>query len=66
MLSALKSDRNTFVTVAEMNDNVTKSARNIERVTLTDAKGINALAISRAHKMIVTEAAVKKIEEALA
>lgn len=66
MLSALKSERNTFVTVAEMNDNITKSARNIERVTLTDAKGINVLAISRAHKMIVTEAAVKKIEEALA
>lgn len=66
MLLALKSERKTYVAISEMDDNVFKSARNIQRVTLTDAKGINVLAIARAHKMIVTEAAVKKIEEALA
>lgn len=66
MLQAFKSDRYTCVAIDEMNDNVAKSANNLQRVMLSDARGINVLAISKAHKMIITEAAVKKIEEALA
>ncbi len=65
VLKALKLDgKSTLVTTAALDQNVYKSARNIDRVTVSPVADLNALAILVPKKMLVTKAALDAIAAA--
>ena len=59
------SNDTTIVVVDELNDNMILATRNLSNVILLQANEINVLDVVSANKMVITEAAVKKIEEVL-
>lgn len=65
ILANLKAEGKTLIVVEELNDNVILGTRNLSNVVLLEASEINTLDIVAADKMIITEAAVKAIEEVL-
>ena len=65
ILKALKlTGKSTLVTTAALDQNVYKSARNIDRVTVSPVAELNALAILAPRKMLVTKAALDAIKAA--
>ena len=54
--------KSTLVTTAELDRNVFKSARNIDRVTVSPVAELNALAILTPKKILVTKAALDVIK----
>lgn len=65
MLSALKAKK-ALVVVAESNENVYKSLRNIQGVSVIPVNNINVYDILKYDNFIVTKDAVSKIEEVYA
>ncbi len=65
LLSALNVDRKALF-VGDADVNVAKSARNISGVKFVAAEGINVLDVIAHDKLIITKAAVAKVEEVLA
>ena len=65
VLKNVKADKALIVT-AERNENVYKSARNIENVKATFVNEMNVYEILKYDVMVVDKAAVKKIEEVYA
>jgi large subunit ribosomal protein L4 len=64
ILKALKLvGESTLVTTAALDQNVYKSARNIDRVTVSPVEGLNALAVLMPRKMLVTKAALDAIKQ---
>jgi large subunit ribosomal protein L4 len=53
----------TLVTTAALDQNVYKSARNIDKVTVSPVSDLNALAVLAPRKMLVTKAALDAITE---
>ena len=53
----------TLVATAELDANVYKSARNIDRVTISHVAELNALAILTPRKLLVTKAALDAIKQ---
>ena len=66
ILTTLNATGKTLIVVEELNDNVILGTRNLANVVLLEASEINTLDIVAADNMIITEAAVKAIEEVLA
>ena len=64
-LSNLKVDKKILLVVDELNDNVILATRNIKEIVLLEANEINTYDIIAADNMIITEKAVKAIEEVL-
>lgn len=50
----------------EGNDNIFLSSRNVPTVSMMNSRGINVYDLLNANRVVMTEAAVKEIEEALA
>ncbi|MDD3224031.1 MAG: 50S ribosomal protein L4 [Clostridium sp.] len=65
MLSALKAKK-ALVVVAESNENIYKSLRNIEGVSVIPVNNINVYDILKYDNFIITKDAVSKIEEVYA
>ena len=65
VLENLKVTKNILIVVDELTENVILATRNLENVILLQADEINTLDIISADNMIVTEKAVKLIEEVL-
>lgn len=65
VLENLKVTKNILIVVDELTENVILATRNLENVILLQADEINTLDIVSADNMIVTENAVKLIEEVL-
>lgn len=65
ILSTLKANKNVLVVVDELNDNLILATRNLNNVVLIEASEINTYDVVAADNMIVTEKAVKAIEEVL-
>ncbi|MDD2435352.1 MAG: 50S ribosomal protein L4 [Bacilli bacterium] len=65
VMKNLKVDRNILIVVDEFDDNIILATRNIPEIMLLDVNEINTYDIVSANHMIVTEKAVKKIEEVL-
>jgi large subunit ribosomal protein L4 len=65
MLNAF-SAKKTLIITAEVNENVYKSARNIEGVAVAPVNNINVYDLLKYEKLIVTKEAVSKIEEVYA
>lgn len=67
MAAILKSlglaEVSTLVTTADHDANVYKSARNINKVTVSPVSGLNALSILAPRRMLVTKAALDSIKE---
>jgi len=64
ILKALKlSGTSTLVATAGLDQNVYRSARNIDQVTVSPVGELNALAILQPRKMLVTKAALDAIKE---
>ena len=55
-----------MIVTADLDENVALSARNIPGVTVVTAEGINVLDVLNHDKLIMTKAAVEKVEEVLA
>lgn len=66
VLENLNVKGKTLLVMDEIDENVRLSARNIPGVMVLDSHGINVYDILNSNNMIVTEAAVKVIEEGLA
>lgn len=66
VLASLEAPRKTLIVVDEISENVARSANNIPGVKLLDAKRVNVYDILNSDKLIMTEAAIKSVEEVLA
>lgn len=66
VLKNLSVDSKALVVTADLDENVALSARNIPGVTVVAANGINVLDVLNHDKLIMTKAAVEKVEEVLA
>lgn len=66
VLADLKLAKKTLIVVDELNENIVLATRNIKNIILLSANEINVLDIISADNMVVTESAVKMIEEVLA
>lgn len=65
-LNNLKVEGKTLIMLPEKNENVQKSARNIEGVKTTLVNTVNVYDLLKYNKLVVTLDAVKKIEEVYA
>lgn len=65
VLKDLSIEKKALFVTAELDENVAKSARNIPGVSVVSATGINVLDLLGHDKIVVTKAAVEKIEEVL-
>jgi len=66
VLKGLSVDNKALVVTAGLDENVALSARNIPGITVVTAEGINVLDVLNHDKLIMTKAAVEKVEEVLA
>ncbi|NHM33375.1 50S ribosomal protein L4 [Neobacillus terrae] len=66
VLAGLSVDRKALVVTADLDENVALSARNIPGITVVTANSINVLDVVNHDKLIITKAAVEKVEEVLA
>lgn len=66
VLENLEANRKTLIVMDEVNENVALSARNIPGVKVIDSKGLNVYDILDSTKLVITEEAVKAVEEVLA
>lgn len=64
-LNNLKVNKKVLLVVDELNDNVILATRNLNNVVLLEASEINTYDVIAADNMIITEKAVKAIEEVL-
>ena len=65
ILNNLKVSKNVLIVVDELDDNMVLATRNLSNVILLEASEINVLDIISSDYMIVTEKAIKMIEEVL-
>ena len=67
ILTTLKvNDVKTLLVVKELDENIILSSRNLDNVTLLEAEEINVLDLVANEKVVITEEALKAIEEVLA
>ncbi|AOM84558.1 50S ribosomal protein L4 [Salisediminibacterium beveridgei] len=66
VLEALSAEKKVLVVTASYEDNVALSARNLPNVKFVTAEGVNVLDLVNAENLIMTQDAVKQVEEVLA
>ena len=66
ILENLEANRKTLIVMDELNDNVTLSARNIPDVKVITSQGLNVYDILDCTKLVMTEDAIKAVEEVMA
>ena len=66
VLKGLSVEKKALIVTADLNEAVELSARNIPGVTVITADGVNVLDVLHHDKLIMTKAAVEKVEEVLA
>ena len=65
ILNNLKANKKVLIVVDELNDNLILSSRNLNNVLLLSVDEINTFDVVYADTMIITEKAVKQLEEVL-
>ncbi|PDG84385.1 50S ribosomal protein L4 [Listeria monocytogenes] len=65
-LKNISVDTKALIVVAGESENVELSARNLQGITVIPAKSISVLEVAKHDKLIITKAAVEKVEEVLA
>ena len=66
VLGGLSIEKKALIVTADLDENVALSARNIPGVTVVTVTGITVLDVLNHDKLIMTKAAVEKVEEVLA
>jgi len=66
ILNALSVKNKALIVTGDYNEAVALSARNIPGVTVVTASGVNVLDVLNHDKLVITKAAVEKVEEVLA
>lgn len=66
VLEALSADKKVLVVTASYEDNVALSARNLPNVKFVTAEGVNVFDLVNCENLIITQDAVKQVEEVLA
>ncbi|MBM7663362.1 large subunit ribosomal protein L4 [Bacillus mesophilus] len=66
VLKGLNVDSKTLIVTGDANEAVELAARNIPGVTVVAADGVNVLDVLNHDKLLMTKAAVEKVEEVLA
>lgn len=66
VLENLEANRKTLIVMNNVSDNVNLAARNIQGVKIIDSKGLNVYDILDCTKLVITEEAIKAVEEVLA
>ncbi|MFN2748172.1 MULTISPECIES: 50S ribosomal protein L4 [unclassified Bacillus (in: firmicutes)] len=66
VLTGLSVEKKALIVTADVNETVALSARNLPGVTVVEANGINVLDVVGHEKLVMTKAAVEKVEEVLA
>ena len=66
VLENLEANRKTLIVMDEVDENVALSARNIPGVKVINSKGLNVYDIVDSTKLVMTEGAIKAVEEVLA
>ena len=66
ILSNLNLAKKTLIVVDELTENLILATRNLRNIVLLSANEINVLDVVASDNMVITESAVKKIEEVLA
>lgn len=66
VLTGLSVAKKALIVTADLEENVALSARNIPGVTVVTANSVNVLDVVSHDKLIMTKAAVEKVEEVLA
>lgn len=66
VLDALKVDKKALIVTADVDENVMRSARNIQGMTPVAASNINVYDLLNHNKLIITKDAIAKVEEVLA
>ena len=65
VLSNLSIDKKALFVTADLDETVALAARNIPGITVVSATGINVLDLIGHNKLVMTKAAVEKVEEVL-
>ena len=65
VIDSLTQDKNILIVVEELNDNMILATRNLNNIILLTAEEINTYDVVAADVMIITENAVKNLEEVL-
>lgn len=65
VLKALSIEKKALIVTADLDETVALSARNIPGISVVTASGINVLDIVAHEKLVITKAAVEKVEELL-
>lgn len=65
VLENLDAPKKTLIVMDEINENVARSANNIPGVKLLEARNVNVYDVLNSDKLIMTEAAIKSVEEVL-
>ena len=65
VLSNLEAPAKTLIVMDEIDEIVARSANNIPGVKLLDARRVNVYDVLNSNKLIMTEAAIKSVEEVL-
>ena len=65
MLQALKADVKSLVVVSEIDDNLFASARNVGYARVVTTDNVSVYDVLNAEKLVISQAAVKTVEEAL-
>lgn len=66
VLKGLSVQKKVLIVTADINENVALSARNIQGITVVAANEVNVLDVLHHDTLIMTKAAVEKVEEVLA
>ncbi|MEK3806533.1 MULTISPECIES: 50S ribosomal protein L4 [unclassified Metabacillus] len=66
ILAGLSVEKKALIVTADVNESVALSARNIPGITVLEANSINVLDVLNHEKLVITKAAVQKVEEVLA
>ncbi len=64
VLNAFKADKRVLVITEGVNENVLRASGNLDKVAVTTADLVNTYELTVADKVIATQQAIKKIEEA--
>lgn len=65
LLATLKLERNVLIVVDELTESLVLASRNLNGIILLQANELNTYDVVSADKMIITEKALKQVEEAL-
>ena len=65
VLTDLSIDKKALIVTADLDETVALSARNIPGISVVTATGINVLDLVGHDKLVMTKAAVQKVEEVL-